>query len=456
MPAPFDQTPRDHMTTPTSLPAEAIRKSVRLSYAQAMLGAIFSASTGGMFITGFALRLGADNVLLGLMSTVPMLGVVVQLFSSSLVERGTSRRMLATLGSALNAGGWAIVIALPYVVGSAPPATRVGALIAVMALVSLFAQAAGNARASWLGDLIPPGERGGFFGKINMYAGLIGVAFAMAEGAFLDRVKNAGTAAFSWLFLLGMVAGLVSAALFIPQADVPMVRQGARKNQVRLIRDTLQNRPLLLVTLYAVVWSLQGIAGFFPAAYMLRDLGVPFLGVGLVNAVATLTVLLSSPLWGRIVDRYGSRPVLIACSLFVCPLPLVWLFVSSPRAVYALVGPLNLLGGFASAGVSVALTTLLFKVTEGSGRSLQLAVYSIVVTLLAAPMPAIGGHLVDWLGRLGIQADLRVTFYVGAPVALAAALVARRLREPEAHRTLELVRNLPRHLRRPSTLRRAG
>jgi hypothetical protein len=217
-----------------------------------------------------------------------------------------------------------------------------------------------------------------------MYAGLIGVAFAIAEGAFLDRVKNAGTAAFSWLFLLGMVAGLVSAALFIPQADIPMVRQGARKNQLRLIRDTLQNRPLMLVTLYAVVWSLQGIAGFFPAAYMLRDLGVPFLGVGLVNAVATLTVLLSSPLWGRIVDRYGSRPVLIACSLFVCPLPLVWLFVSSPRAVYALVGPLNLLGGFASAGVSVALTTLLFKVTEGSGRSLQLAVYSIVVTLLAA------------------------------------------------------------------------
>ncbi len=421
-----------------------------------MLGAIFGASTGGMFITGFALRLGADNVLIGLMSTIPMLGVVAQLASSALVERGRSRRRIAILGSALNAGGWALVIVLPAVVGRTLPATRVGALIAVMAIASLFAQAAGNARSSWLGDLVPPRERGRFFGKVNMYAGLVGVAFALVEGAFLDRVKNAGTAAFSWLFLFGMVFGLASAALFIPQVDVPVARRAPGRSQAGLLRDTFRNRPLMLVTLYAVVWSLQGIAGLFPATYMLRDLGVPFLGVGAVNAVAALTVLLASPLWGKIVDRYGCRPVLIACSLLASPLPLLWLFVSSPGAVYAVIAPLNLVGGFASAGVSVALTTLLFKVTEGGGRSVQLALYSIIVTLLAAPMPAIGGHLVDWLAGLGVEADLRVTFYAGAPMALAAALVARLLREPEAHRTLELVRNLPGHMGRPSTLKRAG
>jgi hypothetical protein len=79
-------------------------------------------------------------------------------------------------------------------------------------------------------------------------------------------------------------------------------------------------------------------------------------------------------------------------------------------------------------------------------------VYSILVTLLAAPMPTLGGHLPDWLLALGIHADLRITFYAGVPAAFAGALIARHLREPGAHRTVELVRKLPAHLWRRQTL----
>ena len=433
-------------------PPRATERAIRFTYAQAMLGAIFGASTGGMFLTGYALRLGADNVRIGLMSTIPMLGVVVQLFSATLVERGGSRRLLAFFGSAISAGGWALIVALPYVSGQASPMFHVSALIAIIALLSLFAQMAGNARASWVGDLIPAGMRGVFFGRLNMYAGLIGVVFAVVEGIFLDRVKTGGISAFSWLFLFGMSFGLLSSALFLPQADVPITRHASGSRLFGMIRHTFANRSLMIVMLYALVWSMQSIAGLFPATYMLRDLQVPFLGVGLVNAVSTLTVLIASPFWGRVVDRYGCRPVIVTCSFLLFPLPLMWIFVSSRVAVYAIIGPLNLLGGFASAGISVALSTLLFKVTEGAGRSVQLAVYSILVTLLTAPLPVLGGHLPDWLQSLGVRADLRITFYAGIPAILGAALIARRLREPGAHQAVELVRNLPAHLWRRRTL----
>ena len=44
--------------------AAAVERAIKITYAQVMLGSVFGASTGGMFLTGFAMQLGADDVLL--------------------------------------------------------------------------------------------------------------------------------------------------------------------------------------------------------------------------------------------------------------------------------------------------------------------------------------------------------------------------------------------------------
>jgi len=437
----------NHLLSP-----EAVERAVRLSYAQAMLGAVYSASTGGMFIIGYALKLGAKNVHIGLMSTIPMLAVSTQLVASILVEKGISRRWMTIFGSLANVSGWTLIILLPYVMREASPASRLGALIAVITLVTVFAQISGNARASWIGDLIPPRQRGMFFGRMIMFAGIIGAMFALAEGMFLDRVKHMGIPAFSWLFIFGMAFGLANSALFLPQADVPLRRHESGGSLLALVRETFTNRPLMHLMAWAVLWSMQAIAGPFYATYMLRDLKMPFLGVGLITSASTISMLASSSFWGRIVDCYGSRPVLIACTAFFAPLPLVWIGLNHPSTVYAVIIPLNLLAGAAAGGLSVASSTLMYKITPSPGRSMQFALYSILVTVLVAPMPTIGGRLPDWLGTIGIQADLRCTFYATVLSTAAAVLAARKIREPNSRRAAELVHNLPRHLRRPETL----
>ena len=81
------------------LPDHEIERAVRFSYAQSMLSAIYGASTGGMFLIGYALALGANNVQIGLMSTIPMLTIGVQLLSAMVIERGVSRRRLTPLST---------------------------------------------------------------------------------------------------------------------------------------------------------------------------------------------------------------------------------------------------------------------------------------------------------------------------------------------------------------------
>jgi MFS family permease len=436
----------------TELPPRSVERAIRLSYAQAMLGAIYAASTGGMFLIGYALKLGATNAQIGLMSTIPMLCVVVQLFSSMLVERGISRRKMTIVGSLLNVFGWVLVIMLPFVLARASAELKVTALIAVIALITTFAYVAGNARSSWVGDLIPAHSRGMFFGRMTMYAGIIGAVFAVVEGRLLDHLKHLGISAFNWLFLFGIVFGLISTVLFFPQSDVRTERHESSRNLYAMIGETLTNRPLMVLMIYTLIWSMQSIAAPFYATYLLRDLKMSFLGFGILGGLATVTMLVSSPFWGRIVDRYGSKPVLIACTAVAVPVPLVWIWLTDLRTVYAVIPAINLMMGFVSAGISVALSTLIYKVTPSAGRSVQFAVYSVMILLLVSPMPAIGGHLPDWLALVGVHADLRCTFYASVIFLIGAALAARKILEPDSAAASEMVRSIPDHILNPSTL----
>jgi MFS family permease len=429
------------------LPAHAVERAVKLSYMQAMLGSIYAASTGGMFLIGYALKLGADDIQIGLLTAVPMLCVVAQLFTSAIVERGTSRRTLTLAAALTNVLGWILIIMIPYAAAGLSATAQIGLLTAIVALGAFFAHVQGNARSSWVGDLVPAQMRGRFFGRITMFAGFIAMGFALAEGLFLDYVKNMGIAAFSVLFVFGMLFGLANASLFAPQADVPLQRQESRPTFLAMVKAAFTNRPLMMLMLFHLLWQVQMIAAPFYPTYMLRDMKMPFFGVGLINAAAQITVLATSPLWGRIVDRYGCRPVLVACTAALVPIPLIWIWMTTPLRIYMTVIPLNLVSGVIGAGVSVAITTLMYKATPSAGRSVQFAVYSLFVVLVPAPLPVIGGYLPTWVKALGWPlADLRVTFLVPIAFLVAAVLTAKRIGEPGSRRTRELVRHLPVHL----------
>lgn len=428
----------------SGLEPRVIQRAVRLSYAQAMLWSIYAASTGGMFLIGYALKLGAGNVDIGLLNTVPMFCVVAQLLTAAVVERGVSRRRLSIFAALVNSLSWTLVILIPYVTVRFSSSARIGSLIAIITLAALFAHVQGNARSSWIGDLVPEAMRGRFFGRVTMFAGFVAMGFALAEGLFLDYVKNMGIAAFSILFGFGMLFGLVNVGLFLPQPDVLMKAHENRPGFAVMVRQTFSNRPLMMLMLFHLLWMTQTVAGPFYPTYMLRDMHMPFVGVGLVNAAAQVTVLASSPLWGRVVDRYGCRPVLIACTAALAPLPLVWIWMTSPLRIYATIIPLNLLVGAMIAGVSVAINTLSYKTTPSEGRSVQFAIYSLFVVLVPAPLPVLGGYLPDWMTAVGAPIrDLRCTFFVPIVFLIAAVFVARFIREPGARRARDLVREFP-------------
>lgn len=431
----------------TMPPPALVNRAIRLSYAQVMLNAVFGASTGGMFLIGFAMRLGNElpqplmYVLLGLLTTVPAYFVVFQFLAAYLVERGVSRRKLTVAFSFVSPLCWVLIAVIPFFETSLTPLARVWLLISVVAIVTLAAQIAGNARGSWVGELIPEDRRGRFFGYCSMFAAIIASFFAVAEGAFLDQVKSMGLMAFAALFFFGLLFGLGAAGLSIPQPDCPLPRKGHEVPFWTHVRNVFRNRPFVMLAVVHGVVAMGNIAGPFGTAYLLDDVKVSFLGLGLVNTASTAALLLTSPLWGKIIDRVGCRPVLVLCLALMAPCSIVWYFIppGGVERAYMLLPFSNFICVAAAAGMGLSLTTLMYKLSNPHGRSVQFATYSVFITLVSAPMPLLGGYLVGYLKARGWMVDLRLTCYLWSLFIGVAAVLAWRLREKGSILTRSLV-----------------
>ncbi len=417
------------------MPTEAqVERAIKLTYAQVMLGAVFGASTGGMFLVGFAMGLGADNVLLGVMMAVPQFFVVFQFAGAYLVERGLSRRKLTIWFASLTPICWFLIAAIPFFGDRLPNDKALILLISVMALVTVCNQFAGSARGSWVGELIPEARRGKFFGYAAMFGGIIGAGFAIAEGRFLDVIKHAGLGAFTALFLFGSLFGLAAALLHIPQPDCPLPGSGSRIPYIEVIRSTFRNKSFVTLAIVHAVTALSGVAGPFWNAYLLRDIGLGYFGVGILNCVGTVAAVVSAPLWGKAVSKHGCRPILIISLFMLAPASLFWMPLApgAGAAAYWWVPWANLLGGVGGSALGVSLSTMVYKASRPEGRSIQFAMYGTFVTLVSAPMPLLGGWLVTKLAATGYAVDLRLTFLLWSVFLLAAGVIALWMEEADS------------------------
>ena len=126
-----------------------------------------------------------------------------------------------------------------------------------------------------------------------------------------------------------------------------------------------------------------------------------------------------------------------------------WLLASRVLAPgFGIVLALELLMGFAYALVNMNNTRLAMVLAPEMGRSHFFALYSVVANLTLGLAPVGWGLLIDVFGSrqfvwLGVELNKFSLFFAGVLVAFGVALVlCRRLDEPKARATDELIREL--------------
>jgi MFS family permease len=385
----------NHPSNTNSLTPAEVRHGLRISVWEGAVANIHISITGvvggSVFLTGFALLLGANSFQLGLLGALPFIGQLFQFLGAYLEQRAGNRRQLVLVAALAGRLTWALLLALPFLSflsGAQLPLFFLG-LACSYALNGI----ASNAWLSWMSDLVPARQRGSYFGLRNTVGAITAMAATFLAGHALDNARAQGqeTLGYALVFGVAVLAAFGAAALITRQAEPPMEPKST-VNLADMFAGPLRDQSFRSYVLVNLGWAIAiGVASPFFNAYGLSTLKLSF-SVLALQAIATSAVsLLFGPLIGRLQDRYGYRRVLVACIIGTLPLPWGWV-LSTPTNIF----PLWLTAIFSGVfwpGINQGLINVLMERAPASYRGAALASYSAITGVGTLTAGLLGGVL---------------------------------------------------------------
>jgi MFS family permease len=126
----------------------------------------------------------------------------------------------------------------------------------------------------------------------------------------------------------------------------------------------------------------------------------------------------SLPAWGRLIDRYGARAVLLLAAVLVALVPLPWLWARGVAVVIVA----QALSGLSWAGHEVSQFSLLLESSPARSRLHVFAVLSVLNGLAQLVGSLLGGWLL-----LSVDRRFSIVFIASAAFRLVVALAAPRI-----------------------------
>ncbi len=422
-----------------------LARTMNLSVAEGALATVMGTLLSGVFLTGFALQLGADRLQIGILAGLPVFVNLIQLAGAWLIERRGETKRLCVWTSLVSRMLWLPLLVIPFLPASG---IRSWWLVAAVSLSCAIASLSGIAWLTWIRDIVPDAHRVPFLGRRNLFNTGLSLAMSLAGAFVIDASQRWFTDpshGFLAVFAVAILCGLAGLPLLnaIPAATRhPKSRTRSTGLFVAPLRDA--NFRTLIVFYGCWNLSVQMAQPFF-AVFMLEKLG---LSMGVVTLLATgssLLGLLTNNFWAKLCARFGTKPVVMLATVADAVMTTGWLFVS-PDAVAGLV--LLHCGGLLNPPLAMGPNNLLLRLAPEQNAAPYLATFNALVGPLAGLAAVLGGAILSaWQGLVwdaGVIeiGSLKALFLISAVGRLLSVVLLSRLHEPSAEPVIFVLRSL--------------
>jgi MFS family permease len=356
--------------------------------------------TTGVFLAGFAVQLGASNFAIGILAAVPFFVQLLQLPAVILVERWRDRRRICVTASLIGRCFLILCGAVPLI----GPAPGIAALVACLAVYQGMGAIGGCAWNSWMRDLVPPCDFARIFARRAAATTAMATALALGGCILIDTWRSHVAArpdfAYSILFALSGVIGLVGVRLLSVTPNPPMAPPARATRLGTLFAAPFRDANFRRLILFLASWNFAvNLAAPFFAVYMLKTLAYGMTDIMILTVASQLTSLASLGIWGRLIDRFGSKAVLsVSAPLFLACM-LGWTLTGLPWTqgmTFYLLFAIHMLMGLSTGGVALASSNIAMKLSPSGQATAYLAANSVVCAAFAGIAPMIGGLCADF------------------------------------------------------------
>ncbi len=426
-----------------------IGKDLRSSIYDGMFANMFATLTGGVFLTAFALYLGLDELMIGLLAAMPFMATIFQLPASYFIGKIGERKKIAFWAATGGRLVWVpigVFALFPGLSSTTKPLFILSLIFSSYGFISISYVS----WLSWMSDLVPHGIRGRFFGTRNMLTGAAGMLVLLIYGVLLDLLKNhfsrGVSLGFSVAFLSAVLFGMVSLRFLnrvSDPGDTQFVDTSFRENLWLPLKE-LNFRRFLIFTF---TWSFSVyFASPFFTLYFLRDLRFSYSFVAALGMLSSLADLVGMRLWGKISDEVRNKAIIRLAGWIAVFLPMAWVTVN-PQSIFIPIA-LNLIGGGFWAGINLSMNNLLLKISPQENRPFFLSAYSILGGLGAASGPIVSGLILKSIADVNYHIfswkvlPLQVIFLTSTLLRFLSLQLFRYVSEPEEATIGDVVRIL--------------
>jgi MFS family permease len=424
------------------------RDDYRYSFFDGMCANVYGTLTGGLFLTGFALYMGMNDFMIGLMMAIPSIVAFVQLPGSYYICRKGNRKTIACRAATLARLMWLPILAvgiLPFLQNN----TRCLLVMTFFLVLQAFASVSYIAWISWTSDLVPDGIRGAFFGTRNMLCGAAGIATVLIFGNLTDIFKTHwghSCLVFAIPFGCAVVFGSISLHYLNRITDIPAPPYnglGVFQELSTPFRDVNFRKFLI----FAVCWNFSVfLAAPFFSLYFLRVMKYSYGFVALLTAISAVADLVANRFWGALSDKIKNKAVIQLAAWGVVVLPALWVLVRPGDVIMPLA--LQIVSGGFWAGVVLCSNNLLLRISPQEGRVWYISTYSIAAGLGAATAPIVAGYVLSTLNARPVGTisggflPLHYVFLFSTALRTFSLILFRCVHEPQEKSVLQTIQVL--------------
>ena len=333
-------------------------------------------------ISAFIADLTGSTIWVGGLSTVlTIAGALPQLFVARWIENRPRKMPYLLTAIYLRVGSWGILAFLIYSIGDKHPMMLAWALVVMLAIFYAGGGLGNTPYADIIGKVIPAERRGAFFGGKEALAGPLAVGAALGARQILAHVKYPN----NYALLFGLAAlglGIASLGFLIMREPVTLLEEIPGRswgNYWQQIKETSKKLKVLIIIEIFTGFSLMALP--FYVVFAREKLGAPPDAIGWFLLAQILGGVLANLLWAYLVDRAGSRKMLVVCGTMSTITPILAIFLA-PLGWSALI-VVFFLAGATFTGRKVGFQSALLELAPAAERPTYAGLNAVLILPLA-------------------------------------------------------------------------
>lgn len=352
------------------------------------------------FSAAFAIRLGANNVEVGLLTSVPaLLAVLISIPAGHFLERRARRTPWVWSSLLVYRTGFLIAALAPWI---QIPGITPGLLVVL--IFSINSAAAHFFNVGWiplLAEVVSEDRRSAVFtGRNIVYNATLSLC-GFLFGQWLSAV--AFPINYQSMFLIGWVAAMISMVVLYRMevnetAPVKAADAQARSliGQVRTLRDALSSHPeFMRITRNTLLHGMGiWIASPLYVLFFVRQLSASDAWLGLNGMVASLGTIAGYSVWRSLMNRWGEQPTLKRTIWLMGLYPVLIGLTPNLTAILLL----SALNGLIVPGVNLSHFNTLLRSIPPESRPSYTAVYMTIMNTGGFVGPLIGVAIANSIG----------------------------------------------------------